>query len=430
MPPLALRGGARAAMMGRLITPALVVKLGVSQLVCWGITYYLVGVFADPITADLGWPAAVTHGGFSLALVVMGLASPWVGRLIGRRGGRSVMVAGSCLAALGCAALAAARGIALYAAAWACLGLAMRMVLYDAAFAALARLGGPAARRPISQVTLLGGLASTVFWPIGHALAEALGWRGAVLVYAALALATIPLHLAIPPGAYAPSTAGAAAEPAPLAAGHDDRRLAGALYAVVAMLTTSLNSAMSAHMIGLLAGLGVGAALSVWISTLRGIGQSSARLAEVLFGAAVSPLALGVVAAAILPASFIAGLFSGASTWAAVAFALLYGAGNGLATIVRGAVPLVLFDPAEYGAIVGRLLVPSFLLSAAAPLAYALLVAHFGDAAALHASWALSAVVLAAAIWMRVRFGGRGRAPAARVGVRSAPPPPPPRPPR
>ena len=57
----------------------------------------------------------------------------------------------------------------------------MRLTLYDAAFATLARLDGPAARRPISQITLLGGLASTVFWPIGDALARSLGWRGAVV---------------------------------------------------------------------------------------------------------------------------------------------------------------------------------------------------------------------------------------------------------
>ena len=78
----------------------------------------------------------------------------------------------------------------------------MRAILYDAAFAALARIGGPDAGRPIAQVTLLGGLASTCFWPIGHLLADAFGWRGALAVYALIALATVPLHLAIPKGRY------------------------------------------------------------------------------------------------------------------------------------------------------------------------------------------------------------------------------------
>jgi predicted MFS family arabinose efflux permease len=98
------------------------------------------------------------------------------------------------------------------------LGIGMRLTLYEAAFAALARIGGPEARRPMSQITLLGGLASTVFWPIGHALGERLGWRGALMAYAALALLTVPLHLTIP-GARHDEAAGGPGRPreAPLA---------------------------------------------------------------------------------------------------------------------------------------------------------------------------------------------------------------------
>ena len=107
---------------------------------------------------------------------------------------------GSVLCAIGCVGLAMAQTVVAYYAAWICLGLAMRATLYDAAFAALVRIGGPEARRPIAQVTLLGGLASTCFWPIGHLLAEAFGWRGALLVYSGFALLTLPLHLAIPTG--------------------------------------------------------------------------------------------------------------------------------------------------------------------------------------------------------------------------------------
>ncbi|MGH6927472.1 MAG: MFS transporter, partial [Dongiaceae bacterium] len=178
--------------------------LGLSQLVCWGISYYLIGAFGDAIAADLGWSPSLVYGGFSAALVIMGLSSPPIGRAIDRHGGRAVMVAGSGVTALGCVGLALAHHAVTYYAAWLCLGLAMRMTLYDAAFAALARIAGAAAKRPISQVTLLGGLASTAFWPIGHALAASFGWRGAVLAYAGFALLTIPLHLALPHGGSAP----------------------------------------------------------------------------------------------------------------------------------------------------------------------------------------------------------------------------------
>ena len=391
-----------------MITSGLVVRIGLSQLICWGISYYLVGVFGGRITADLGWSPTLTYAGFSIALIVMGLSSPLVGRLIDRRGGRPVMLAGSCLTAIGCAGVSASRGPITYDAAWVCLGLAMRMTLYDAAFAALVRIGGPHAKRPISQITLLGGLASTVFWPIGHFLADALGWRKALLAYAAIALLTIPLHLAIPPAVYERSADTVLAEHAPLAVTRRERIVAGSLYAVIATITTSLNSAMSAHMIGILVGLGVTTSVAVWISTLRGIGQSSARLCEVLFGSAMSPLALGVLATSLLPLCFVTGLFSGLSPAAAIGFAFVFGAGNGLVTIVRGSLPLVLFDPRSYGSVVGVLLVPSFLISALAPLAYAFVIDRFGDAAALYVSVALATVVLAASVLTSIRFGGRG----------------------
>lgn len=381
--------------------------LGVSQLVCWGISYYLVAVFGDAVAADLGWSRARVHGGFSAALLVMALSSRLTGALIDRHGGRWVMTAGSLLTAAGCAALAATRTAPGWFAAWACLGLAMRLTLYDAAFATLARIGGAGARSAISQITLLGGLASTTFWPIGHALATRVGWRGAVLAYAGFALLTVPLHLAIPATRHAPAAGGAAPERAPLAASRADRVVAAALYAAILALVSVLNSAMSAHMIAILAGLGVGASVAVWLATLRGVGQSLARLAEVLSGSRLDPLALNVLASALLPLSFLAAPWSDRSIPAAAAFAFLYGAGNGLSTLARGALPLVLFDVASYGAIVGRLLVPSFVLSAAAPLAYALVLQRFGEGAALHLSLALSLAVLAAAVALRARFRRR-----------------------
>ena len=396
----------------RPITRGLVWALGASQLVCWGVSYYVIAVFGAAIGAELGWSQTVTYGGFSAALLVMGLVSPAVGRAVDRRGGRRVMVAGSCLTALACIGLSLAHDLAVYYAAWLLFGLSMRMTLYDAAFAALARIGGKAARRPISQITLLGGLASTVFWPIGHALSDAFGWRAALLAYAACALATVPLHLVIPvvaepvPGPVPPPDAAAPAEPQAAAAAARDERLAGLLYALIVTATSFLNSGISAGMIDLLTGLGLAAGAAVWISTLRGIGQSLARLCEIAFGRRLSPLALGMVATALLVACFLAGPFGGVSVPMAVAFAFLYGAGNGLVTIVRGTMPLVLFDPRSYGTRVGRLLAPSFYLAAVAPICFALLVERFGEIAAFALSGALAALALAAAFLLWLRFRG------------------------
>jgi predicted MFS family arabinose efflux permease len=340
--------------------------------------------------------------------VLQGLVSPWVGRAVDDHGGKPVMVIGSVVLAVSLAMLAASHEIWLYYAAWLVMGVGMRMTLYDAAFAALARIGGPMARRPISQITLLGGLASTVFWPIGHGLADAFGWRGATFIYAGIALLTVAVHWPIPSGRYQheplPRVDANGTAPHPTQTARSHSWLAAALYTLVVTFATFLNSGMSALMIGMLASMGVGAGLAVWIGTLRGVGQSLARLCEILFGKRVDPLGLGVFATGLLPVCFICGLFSGKWIVAGIVFAFVYGAGNGLVTIVRGTAPLVLFDPRVYGSLVGRLIVPSFFFSALAPLLYALVIERWGDFAALHLSTAVSLIIFIASVILWAKF--------------------------
>ncbi|MCP1845068.1 putative MFS family arabinose efflux permease [Bradyrhizobium sp. USDA 4524] len=387
-----------------MIARRVVIALGLAQLISWGATYYLVGGFGEQIAADLGWSRDIVYGGFAAALLVMGVTSPLAGRWVDRSGGRQVMVAGAAINALGCAGLAVSHQIGSYFASWIVLGLGMRLTLYDAAFAALARIGGPEARRAMSGITLLGGLAATVFWPLGHALSDHFGWRIAVLVYAGIALLTIPLHLLIPNQRFAGVPGSAVASRQPRAVGRRQLAAASGLYAVTMTGANFLNAGMSAHMIAVLTGLGLTVTVAVWIATLRGIGQSAARLCEVLFGVRIDPLALNLMACLIMPLSFIAGLFSGSAREMGIAFALLYGACNGILTITRGTLPLILFDHRSYGTLVGRLIVPSFILPAAAPLIYAIVIDRFGDASALYLSTGLALVTLLAAILLKLLF--------------------------
>lgn len=377
--------------------------LAFSQLICWGVSFYLIGVFGSRIGAEMGWSATLVHSGLSVALVVMGLISLPVGWLIDRFGGGPVMAAGSLLSAAGCLGLARVDGIAGYYAAWVCLGLAMRATLYEAAFAALARIGGKLARRPIAQVTLLGGLSSSCFWPLGYALAEAFGWRGALLCYAALALATLPLHLSLPRTRHAapPQGAGSRGAVSPAHPAGRARSLA-LLYGLIMMLTAALSAAMAAHMIGLLSEFGLATALAVTVSALRGIGQTLGRLLEVLFGGRIDPIDLNLAATLLLPVCFIIGLAAGVSLTAAAAFVLVYGAANGVITITGGTMPLRLFDPEVYGASVGALRTPAFLAAAGAPFAFAAVLERWGAEAVLMVSTALAVVAVAASVALRV----------------------------
>jgi hypothetical protein len=176
---------------------------------------------------------------------------------------------------------------------------------------------------------------------------------------------------------------------------------AAVLYALSTMLAQFLNAGMSSHMIAILAGMGLAEAASVWISTLRGVGQSASRLSELLFGGGLSAPALNVLAAVLLVASFAAAFFSTQFLLAALAFAFVYGAGNGLMTITRGTLPLAIFDYRTYGAFVGRLLAPSFVVAATAPTIYATVIDRWGEPAALGMSLAIALATLAAAVAMR-----------------------------
>ncbi len=390
-----------------MIPPRAIVCLGLTQLVGWGVTFYLIGALGPAMAADLGWNAAAVYGGFSAAIVVMAMVSPLAGRAVDRWGGHRVMPVGAALSALGCALLSAAHAIPLYYLAWIVLGVGMRLCLYDAAFASLARAAGPTARRPMSQITLFGGLASTVMWPVGHALSEWLGWRGAVLAYAGLALATLPLYLALPRQRYAAKADGKDQTSAGLARNAAERRLAGVLYALIAMLTNFLAAGNAAHLISLLSGLGLAAAAAVSVAALWGVGQFAARLADVALGSRLHPLTLTLAVCVVLPLCFLLALLSGGNFYASAAYALLYGACNGLLTITRGTLPLALFDFHSYGALVGALLVPSFLLTAAAPVAYAYMAESHGARGAMALSLGLATVICAAAFALRCKFIAR-----------------------
>nr|WP_255469261.1 MFS transporter [Achromobacter sp. UMC46] len=384
--------------------------MGLTQLVGWGVTFYLIGALGPAMAADLGWSPAAVYGGFSAAIVTMALVSPVAGMAVDRWGGHRVMPVGAVIAAAGCAVLATAHAVAVYYLAWLLLGVGMRLCLYDAAFASLARAAGPTARRPMSQITLFGGLASTVMWPVGHALSEWLGWRGAVLVYAALALSTLPLYLALPRQRYAASAAAAPRHTDGLARTVYERRLAGALYAVMAMLTNFLAAGNAAHLISLLSGLGLATAAAVSVAALWGVGQFTARLADVALGSRLHPLTLTLAVSALFPLCFLLTLLSRGNLYATAAYALVYGACNGLMTIARGTLPLALFDFRSYGTLVGTLLIPSFLLTATAPVAYAHVIEQHGARAAMGLSAGLAAAILAAAFALRWRFIARTRA--------------------
>lgn len=400
---------------------AAIAALGITQIVGWGTTHYLPAILAASIAAGLGTSPTTVLGGFSWGLLIAGVSARASGRLMDRHGARIVMTAASLLTALGLLAISFAHGWAMLFAGWTLIGLAMRSILYDGAFAALTVLAGDSARRAISLLTLFGGLASTVFWPIGAWLDATLGWRATLQVYALLNLVPCALlHAAFAGGPRTRSDApDDTASRVQSGVGLADRRARTALRlaALGFTLHAFVASAMAAHLVGLLGGLGLGAAVVVSAASLMGIAQVLARLAEMLLQRRFSAIAVAVPSVALLPAAFVAALALPASAATAALFVVLYGSANGLLTIVRGALPLAVFGSAGYAELLGRIAGPGFVAAAAAPVLFSALLEATGvrTGLLLLALLSLGALAAIAALAALARSGSNsGGSPAVR----------------
>ncbi len=359
-------------------------------------------MLARPIAADTGWPLPLVIGGFSLGVLVSGLVSPRVGSTIDRLGGRAVLAAGSGLLGAGFLVLALAHHPAAYLLAWAVIGAGMGAALYDPAFATLGRLYGERARRPITALTLWGGFASTVGWPLTALLADAFGWRGACLAYAAIhAGLCLPVHLLLVPRT-APAAPRPAAQPPSPGAPRGPRRTMLLLLGAVMILSAVVSSVIALHVIGLLQARGLDLAAAVALGALIGPAQVGARLVEMTLGPRFHPIWTLVTAVGLV----LCGLATLALThWAALAL-LLYGAGNGLFSIARGTVPLALFGRDGYGALMGRLALPALLAAALAPSLGAVAIESLGAGATLAILAAASAGSMILALVLRARATG------------------------
>jgi hypothetical protein len=352
-------------------TRRLTLALGANQLLSWATSFYLPAVVARAAADDLGTSLAAVLGGFSWALLVAGGCAPRIGRWIGHHGGRAVLAASTAVLALGLGLLAAASTLPTWYAAWTVLGIGMALGLYDAAFATAGVLLGPTVGPVVTGITLIAGFASSLGWPAGTALVGFLGWRGTLLVYAGLQVGlNLPLVLAaVPTGILPPRHDDGT--PVPVASQARAVMVAclGGFFAVRWFIT----SAIAANVLPLVAGLGVSANQAVVVAALIGPGQVVGRLLEWWLGSQFGPLARARLGALLFPAGSLLLLLGGLG--GAAGFALLYGMSNGIMTINRGTLPMVVLGPTGYAATLGWLAVPVLLAQAAAPTLSAPLIA-------------------------------------------------------
>jgi predicted MFS family arabinose efflux permease len=340
--------------------------LAVSQVIGWG-TISLPAVIGDRFARDLSLSLPAVFAGSTTMLVVTGITALLLTNAFVAYGARLVMAAGAVIAAVGFVLLANATGPIVYFLAWVVLGISGAATLSTASYVFLNEIAGTAAKRPISALLLVTGLSSSIFWPITAALTGAWGWRPTILVYAALMLfVCFPLYVFGLPARHtlqSDRTAVSAKDPRAIAPG----RTVFLLLASAVTINGFVSWGFSSIVIQLLRTMGTGEARAIQLGSLLGVLQVTARALDYVGGARLDGLTSGLIAAVVLPLSFLLLMFGGPANYAVFGFLTLYGMANGIMTVARATIPLVFYDQADYARAASRIAFPQSLVSAAAP---------------------------------------------------------------
>lgn len=379
---------------------ATVAALSIGQILSWAALYYAFSSFVLPMMRETGWDKTTTMGAFTLGLACWGLCSYAVGAAIDRGQGRAVMTGGALLAGLGFMAWSQVQSpLALYAV-WALLGAMMAFTLYEPAFAVLTKRYPTQYMKGITALTLVGGFASTLSFPLCAALNASVGWRmGVLIIGAVLLVVVVPLH--------AWYLRGPALGAAP--AGHDpadDATLHEALREPSFWLLTACftgyafaSAALWAHVVPSFEAKGGSEASAVAVLVWIGPAQVAGRFLYAWLGRGVALRVVGLVVMAAMPVSMaiFAVATSGLALWV---FAILFGLANGLVTIVRGGLIPEYFGRSQVGRIGGAMTGMALLARAAAPIGAAWLLVGLGNYPAVWLAMTGLGFVAALCFWL------------------------------
>jgi MFS family permease len=364
-----------------------------TEIISWGVLYYAFPVLAPMITRTTGWSTTWATAAFSAGLVTAALVGIPVGRWLDRWGPRPVMTAGSVLAVPAVLGIASARTIGWFLAAWVLAGCAMAAVLYPPAFAALTRWWGRRRVRALTAVTLVAGLASTVFAPLTALLSQHLGWRHTYVVLAVvLAVGTIPAHLFGLAGRWPAGEAEHRATPPDSVY----RSRAFVSLAVALSLGAFAVYAVVVNLVPLLTGRGMATSTAALALGLGGVGQVSGRLGYARLAAVTgvrtrTSLVLAAVAVAIALLAVVPG-----PTVLVIVIAMLVGATRGVFTLVQATAVSDRWGATHFGRLNGLLSAPTTTAMSVAPWAGAALAGLLGGYQRVFLLLALVGVLAAA----------------------------------
>ncbi len=380
--------------------------LGAAQICSWGTLFYGFPLIAEAMRTDLGWSKTELYGAATCGMLLAGLAVYPVGAAIDRGHGRFMMAGASVIAGLLLAVWSQVTSIFAFYGVLALLGCMQAATLYEPAFAVIVRRVGPlGARKGITALTLWGGFASTVFIPVIHFLIDTQGWRGALVVMAAVnAVVCGGLYFfAIDPGKDAPVRVHHPDEPAPLAgraAVRESMRKPAYWGLMIAWISyAAAFSSLTYHFYPLLLERGLDSSGVVMVLAVIGPAQVAGRVMILAFAAEAPARKLGSAVVIVFPLVVIGFAYAPPQVAVIALIAAFYGAANGMITIIRGiAVPEMVTREA-YGAVNGSLVAPMNVMQAAAPLAAAVIWQASGGYGAVLAVIFAGSLTLCGGFW-------------------------------
>lgn len=332
------------------------ILLGLATIGSYGVATYSIGVLLAPIAADTGWSTGTVSAAYAVGVLGSGAVAIFAGRALDRVGSRSMflvtLLGGSTLLLLAASlthpvafVLAWAGGSAAIGGGW----------YYQATMPAAARLYPQRRAAAFSVLTLLGALASPIFYPLAGLFAEALGWRDAIrLLVALLLLLALPAALFV----NSPPAARGTALPLGLVGGVRSAIARPAVWrAMLAIaLTAAATNALILHQVPAMEAAGLTLAAASGYGGARGAMQIPARLV-------LHPVtrALGVsggvrLAYVLLVASalaLLAALTVGSPSVFAALFAVTAGFSVGLLSPLHGLLAVEVYGEGQLGALSG-----------------------------------------------------------------------------
>jgi MFS family permease len=344
--------------------------LGVTTIGAYGLVLYGFGAFVASIRDDTGWSNGSISSAFSIALLGGGLLSLGTGRFLDRIGGQPVMlltlVAGSGLLVLS----SVAGSVWVFVAAWGSGGaIASAGLFYNATMAITARITSPTDRpRAYTWLTVIGGLASPVAFPLAGLFVEAWGWRAAIRAMVVfMAVCSVPSIVVVRGDRQVLAQPAAADLP-----GFDDIRTALAEANVRRWLIASSAAlaglvAVQVHHVAAIEATGVSLGVASTLAGIRGLLSLPGRAAAATLTDRVGVVNALRLAYATVTIGTLALVGAGAIAWVWI-FVVLTGVAFGSVSPLQGLYSAELYGQRRIGTLMGMQQVVTGAASAVGPL--------------------------------------------------------------